>query len=291
MSFYLRTIMIIYKQKNMTENHIISTVERRRIIIEVLQQNKQVDMSQLKNRFNVSEVTLRKDLRYLENKNLLIRSRGGAMISVKVGNDLSVKKRMVINLELKKSIACKASTLIREGDTIIIDSGTTLMQLTNHLEKIKRLTVITNALDIAVKLSEYNNLKIIVPGGIFRKKSFSLVGVLAVENIQMFRADKYFVSADGVNTEGLFTSNLEEGQIAKIIMSNAKENIVLIDSSKFDRKGIINFAPLSKIHTLVTDRNIPENYLIYLNETGIKVIVADDRSEALTIDGKSGHNP
>lgn len=252
----------------------ISTVERRRIITEEIHKNKQVDISQLKNLFDVSEVTLRKDLRYLEGKNVLIRSRGGAMLSVKVGEDLSVKKRMVLNLERKKSIAREAQSLIKEGDTIILDSGTTLMQLASHLEKIRKLTVITNALDIAIKLSEFNNLKIIVPGGIFRKKSCSLVGVTAVENFHIFRADKYFVSADGIDREGLFTSNLEEGQIAKIIMSNAKENIVLVDSSKFDKNGIINFAPLSKIHTLVTDENIPDSYLNHLNEMGIKVIVA-----------------
>jgi len=259
------------------KNQNISTVERRRIIMEEIQQNKQVDIFQLKTQFNVSEVTLRKDLRYLENKNLLIRSRGGAMISVKVGEDLSVKKRMVLNLDLKKSIAEAASALIKEGDTIIIDSGTTLMQMTNHLDKIRKLTIITNALDIAIKLSEFNNLKIIVPGGIFRKKSFSLVGVTAVENFQIFRAVKYFVSGDGINAEGLFTSNLEEGQIAKIIMSNAKQNIILVDSSKFDRNGIINYAPLSKIHTLVTDKNIPENYLNQFTELGIKIVIAGEK--------------
>jgi len=254
----------------------ISTVERRRIIIEQLQKNKQVDISELKNLFDVSEVTLRKDLRHLENKNLLIRSRGGAMIAVKVGEDLSVKKRMVINLDIKKSIASTAKSLIKEGDTIILDSGTTLMQLASHLENIRNLTVITNALDIAMKLSDFSKLKIIVPGGIFRKRSCSLVGVTAVENFQVFRADKYFVSADGINADGLFTSNLEEGQIAKIIMSNAKENIVLVDSGKFGRTGIMNFAPLTKIHTLVTDKNIPQNYLNHLKESGIKVILAED---------------
>jgi len=254
----------------------ISTVERRRIILEELQQNKQVNISKLNDQFGVSEVTLRKDLRYLENKNLLIRSRGGAMLPVKVSDDLSVQKRMVINLEQKKSIAIAASSLIKEGDTIILDSGTTLMQLAKHLEKIKRLTIITNALDIVLKLSEFSNLKIIVPGGIFRKNSFSLVGVTAVENFQMFRADKYFVSADGINAEGIFTANLEEGQIAKIIMSHAKENIVLVDSSKFDRSGIINFAPLAKIHTIVTDKNIPQNYLSHFTTLGIKVVIAED---------------
>lgn len=260
----------------MTNDINISTVERRRLILEQLQQNKQVDISELKNLFNVSEVTLRKDLRHLENKNLLIRSRGGAMIAVKVGEDLSVKKRMVLNLEKKKAIASAARPLIKEGDTIIIDSGTTLMQLASLLEKIKNLTVITNALDIAMKLSEFGHLNIIVPGGIVRKRSCSLTGVTAIENFQSFRADKYFVSADGITAEGLFTSNLEEGQIAKMILSNAKENIVLVDSGKFGRTGIINFAPLSKIHILVTDKNIPNRYLSQLKEKDIKVILTDD---------------
>jgi len=261
-------VLDMIKEKN------ISTVERRRIILEELQKNKQVDISTLKNMFSVSEVTLRKDLRYLENKNLLIRSRGGAMLSVKVGKDLSVRKRMVLNLDLKKSIAKAALPLIKDGDTIIIDSGTTLMQLICLLGKVRNLTIITNALDIAIKLSEYNHLKIIVPGGTFRKKSCSLVGVNAVENFQAFRADKYFVSADGINRDGLFTSNLEEGQIAKLIMANAKENIVLIDSSKFNKTGTLNFAGLGKIHTLVTDKYIQPDCLHYLKESAIEVIIA-----------------
>ncbi len=260
----------------MAKDITISTVERRRIILEELHQSKQVSTSELKLRFGVSEVTLRKDLRYLENKNLLIRSRGGAMIPVKVGEDLSVDKRKVINLSRKKSIAQAAYSLIRQGDTIIMDSGTTLMQLALQIKNIKELTVITNALDIAVKISEVENLKIIIPGGIFRKKSFSLVGVNAVENLQMYRADKYFLSADGITPEGLFTANLEEGQIAKIVMSNAKENIVLVDSSKFGRMGLINFAALTKINTLITDKNIPGEYYELFIEKGIRVIIAEN---------------
>jgi DeoR family transcriptional regulator of aga operon len=260
----------------MEANQIISTVERRRIILEELYQNKQVSTTQLKLRFKVSEVTLRKDLHYLENKKLLIRSRGGAMIPVKVGEDLSVEKRKVLNLSKKKTIAQAAYSLFKQGDTIILDSGTTLMQLASQLKKIKELTIITNALDIAFKLSEVENLKMIVPGGIFRQKSYSLVGVNAVENFQMYRADKYFLSADGLTSDGVFTANLEEGQIAKLIMSNAKENIILLDSSKFGRMGIINFAPLSKIHTLITDKNIPDVYYEILTAQGIKVIIADN---------------
>lgn len=252
-----------------------TTVERRRIILEELEKNKQVKMTDLFRLFNVSKVTLRKDLQYLESKNLLIRSRGGAMLPVKMADDLSVKQRMVLNLKQKKAIASVAVSMISEGDTIIIDSGTTLMQLACLLYKVQNLTVITNALDIALKLSEFEHLKIIVPGGIFRKNSFSLVGVFAVDNFSMFRADKYFVSADGINEDGVFTSNLEEGQLAKLIMSNAKENVLLIDSSKFDRMGIINYSSLEKFHTLITDKNLPKGYFKMLNELGTKVVIAD----------------
>jgi DeoR family transcriptional regulator of aga operon len=260
----------------MTRNKIVSTVERRRIILEELQQNKQVNISELNKHFGVSQVTIRKDMRYLENKNLLIRSRGGAMLPLKVGEDLSVEKRKVLNLSHKKAIAMAACSLIKEGDTIIMDSGTTLMQLAEQFKKFKKLTIITNALDIAFKLSEFHNLKVIVPGGVFRTKSFSLVGVTASENFRNYRADKYFVSADGINKDGIYTSNLEEGQIAKIILSNTKENIVLLDSSKFDRESIMNFGSLSAIHTLVTDKKIPIQYLNLLKDLGIKVIVADE---------------
>ena len=109
-------------------------------------------MTDLFRLFNVSMVTLRKDLQYLESKNLLIRSRGGAMSPVKMADDLSVKQRMVLNLKQKKAIAHAAVSMIGEGDTIIIDSGTTLMQLACLLHRVQNLTVITNAIDIALKL-------------------------------------------------------------------------------------------------------------------------------------------
>jgi DeoR family transcriptional regulator of aga operon len=263
----------------MEGDQIITTVMRRRLILEALQQHKQVDVTQLSKRFDVSEVTIRKDLRYLERKNLLIRSRGGAMAPLKVGDDLSVEERKVMNLREKRAIAIAASSLILEGDTVILDSGTTLIQLAKYLNKTANLTVITNALDIAYRLSMVGLFKLIVPGGLFRKKSRSFIGVNAVENLKMYQGDKYFFSADGITREGVFTSNLEEGQIARIIINNSKENILLIDSSKFDGKGLINFAPLTRIHTLVTDHKIPKTYRAHLEALGIRVIIADNEEE------------
>jgi len=258
-----------------------TTVGRRRLILEEIQQKKLVDVIPLSKKFNVSEVTIRKDLSYLENKNLLIRSRGGAMAPVKVGYDLSVEEREVMNLQLKNAIGEAASQLIDNGDTIIMDSGTTLMQLANHIKGVNDLTVITNSLDIAYKLSEYKNIKLIIPGGLFRRKSRSLIGVAAVENLKLYQADKYFVSSDGISREGIFTSNLEEGQIARIIISNAKENILLVDSTKFDRNGLINFAPLNKIDTIVTDKKIPKKYISILTKLEVRVIKADENTSTV----------
>ncbi len=154
------------------------------------------------------------------------------------------------------------------------------MELAGRMKDVEDLTVITNALDIVMKLSGSDNVKIIVPGGIFRKKSFSLIGVNAVENFRMYKADKYFLSADGMTKEGVFTSNLEEGQIAKLIMSNARENIILMDSGKFGRMGIINFAPLTKIHMLITDKEIPQEYHKMLVEAGSGSLLL--KTESLT---------
>lgn len=259
----------------MKGQQIISTVMRRRLILETLQKHKQVDVSQLSKQFEVSEVTIRKDLRHLERKNLLIRSRGGAMAPLKAGDDLSVEERKVMHLREKRAIAIAASSLITDGDTIILDSGTTLIQLAKQIKRTVNLTVITNALDIAYKLSMITTFKLVVPGGLFRKKSRSFIGVNAVENMKMFQGDKYFFSADGITREGIFTSNLEEGQIARIVISNARENILLIDSSKFDCKGLINFAPLTRIHTIITDHKIPKKYKTHLKTLGIRLIIAN----------------
>ena len=189
-----------------------STVERRRLILEELHRNKHVDVGRLSEQFGVSEVTIRKDLRYLERKNLLIRSRGGAMAPLKVGDDLSVEERKVMHLHEKKLIAGAAASLISEGDTIMLDSGTTLMEFVRRISCPGNLTVVTNAIDIASWISMDEKIKLIVPGGIFRRKSRSLIGVSAVENLKMYRGDKYFFSADGITREGVLRQILRRGR-------------------------------------------------------------------------------
>jgi DeoR family transcriptional regulator of aga operon len=251
-----------------------STVERRLFIMKLLEKNEQVDVSALSKSLNVSEVTIRKDLRYFEGKNMLIRSRGGAIKHSMVDSDLSINERSRHHSKLKQKIGSAAAGLINDGETILLDSGTTIMELVKHLPKQIEITVITNAIDIAYRLAEYPRIKVIVPGGLLRKNSLSLVGEQAAKAFRDYFSDKCFIGADGIDLEkGLYTLNIEEAHLSRINIENSKKVIVLVDSSKFQRKGIMNFASLSEVNVIVTDSGIPQEYSKLLSGMKVELLV------------------
>ena len=253
-----------------------SCVDRRSDILKQLEKNDQVNVFELSKQFSVSEVTIRKDLRYLEKKNILIRSRGGAMKQSLINVDLSIYDRRRQNIKLKEAIGSAAADMIFSGETVLLDTGTTIMQIARHLPKKINITVITNSVDITFRLAEYPNIKVIMPGGILRRISLALVGEQAAESLRGFYCDKYFLSADGIDLErGMMTTNIEEASLARINIKNSRKVIALIDSSKFQSKGITTIAPLTAIDTLVTDSGIPAEILEKIKALGVYVIVAD----------------
>jgi len=253
-----------------------SCVDRRSDILKQLEKNDQVNVFELSKQFNVSEVTIRKDLRYLEKRNILIRSRGGAMKQSLINVDLSIYDRRRQNIKLKEAIGSAAADMIFSGETVLFDTGTTIMQIARHLPKKLNITVITNSVDITFRLAEYPNIKVIMPGGILRRNSLALVGEQAAESLRGFYCDKYFLSADGIDLErGMMTTNIEEASLARINIKNSRKVIALIDSSKFQSKGITTIAPLTAIDTLVTDSGIPAEILEKIKGLGVYVIVAD----------------
>jgi DeoR family transcriptional regulator of aga operon len=163
-----------------------STVQRRVIILQMLEEKGQVDVTSLSKELMVSEVTVRNDLKRLEQKNALIRARGGAMKIDRVGTDFAISDKNKQNYEQKKRIGKAAAALIEEGDTIILDSGTTTMEITKNLSTLSELTVITNALNIADQLAEHPKANVIVPGGFLRKNSLSLIGSTAEESFKNY---------------------------------------------------------------------------------------------------------
>jgi DeoR family transcriptional regulator of aga operon len=253
-----------------------STVERRSHILEILEKNGQVDVGSLSKKFNVSEVTIRKDLRYFEKKNILMRSRGGAFKQSVVGEDMSIFERRKQNIHLKRKIGMAAVNLIGNGETILFDSGTTIMEVVKCIPKRSEITIITNAIDIAYRLADYPKVKVIVPGGILRRNSLSLVGEQAANTLRDFYCDKCFIGADGIDIEkGLLTTNIEEAHLMRVNIKNAKKVIALVDSSKFHSKGIMTVAGLNEIDMIITDRGIPEGIRKQLNALKIEVIIVD----------------
>jgi DeoR family transcriptional regulator, aga operon transcriptional repressor len=237
----------------------------------------QVNVGILSKTFGVSEVTIRNDLAQLEKKNMLVRARGGAMKITQnyVGVDYPLSDKQNKNLQEKKDIGKKAAELIEENNTIIIDSGSTTIEVAKNLSRFNELTVITNALNVATQLSEQKNLNVIVPGGTLRKNSLSLVGISAEKGFRNYFCDKLFLGVDGFDTQhGISTPNIEEAHLNQIMIEISREVIVVTDSSKFQRRGFAFIAPVTKINVVVTDKGIPQEEKVRLENLGIKVIIA-----------------
>lgn len=254
-----------------------STVSRRAKILEELELKGQVTVSELSKMFGISEVTIRNDLSHLEKQNMLIRARGGA-IKIKyyrMGLDPSISDKQKEFLKEKQRIAKEAVKLIEDGDTIVLDSGTTTTEIAKNLEQFKNLTIITNALNIAGILSEYEGFNIFMPGGFLRKKSLSLVGVLADESLKKFYCDKLFLGVDGFDTtHGLSTPNSEESHLNQIMIDIAKKIVLVTDSRKFLRRRFAFIGPISVLDVVITDTGVGEEDKRRLEKNGVEVIVA-----------------
>ncbi len=251
-----------------------STVQRRVLILEKLESMGQVDVTSLSKDLQVSEVTIRNDLKRLEQKNALIRARGGAIKVDRVGIDFTLSDKNKQHLDEKKRIGKLASSLIEDGDTIILDSGTTTMEIAKNLGPVADLTVITNALNIANQMAEHPKANIIVPGGFLRKNSLSLVGATAEESFKNYFCDKLFLAVDGISVNhGLSTPNVEEAHLNRIMMAISKQIIVVADSSKFHKRSFAFIAPVTEIDIIVTDPGIPAEEQKKLENAGIQVMI------------------
>lgn len=251
-----------------------NTVDRRVIILEKLEQEGKVDVVSLSQALGVTEVTIRNDLARLEQKNMLIRARGGAFKIDRVGVDFTLSDKNRHHYEEKARIGKAAAKLIEEGDTIILDSGTTTLEITKNME-VSGLTVITNALNVVNQLTENENVTVIVPGGVLRKNSLSLVGGGAEDSFKNYFCDKLFLAVDGISADfGLSTPNVEEAHLNRVMIGISKKVIVVTDSSKFNKRSLAFIASVSEIDVVVTDDGIPSEERKKLENAGVEVIIA-----------------
>lgn len=255
----------------------MTTAERRSIILRKLDEDDQVNVVQLSQQFGVSEVTIRNDLGSLEEKNLLVRARGGAIKASLVTGDLKLSEKNKKNLKEKKAIARMAASMIEEGDTILLDSGSTTEEVAKQLASYKALTVVTNALNIVSQFTDNSNISVIVPGGVLRHNSFSLVGMSSEKMLNEYYCDKLILGVDGIDVDhGIYTPHLEEANLNRAMINISKQVIVVTDSSKFGKRGLTKITGLDKIAVIITDSGLPADQKKSLQNQGIEVIIADE---------------
>ena len=251
--------------------------ERRQEIIELLNMNSTVLVCDLSKKYDVSEVTIRTDLRLLEKQGVLTRFHGGATKiidndDIKSFKELQLEERYQRFIEAKKRIAIEAVKQVKEGDIIILDSGSTTMLIAEELVKLKHITVITNSLTSAFILSDNSDIMLLICGGTLRHKTRSFHGKIAEQSLDGISADILFVGADGIDAQrGITTFN--EGYTISSVMANvAKKVVAVLDSSKFGRNGINIVLPLSKLDVIITDTNVDNKYQQEFAKQGINLI-------------------
>lgn len=246
--------------------------ERRRDIVELLQADGRVLVGDLAKRFRTSLITIRKDLEFLHHGGQLERTHGGAL-PIKTGamKDISLHEKERLHRQEKMRIAAAASQMIRQGQVIILDSGTTTTAIARACRHFKSLTIITNATNIAAELAD-TPVEVILTGGVLRKNSFSLVGPLAEESLRKLNADLLFLAVDGFDVRyGLTTPNLLEARVNRVMAESARRTVVVCDSSKFGRRSLSLILPPSAVHETITDRNIPRKDLKALRDAQVEV--------------------
>lgn len=246
--------------------------ERRRAILNTLNRDGRVLVKDLAEEFQISQITIRKDLEVLQGRGLLHRTHGGALTPPSGAlSDPSVQEKEKLHRAEKMRIAQAAVRLVEEGQSILLDSGTTTMAIARALRHFRTLTVITNAINIAAELAN-TEIEVILTGGTVRKNSFSLVGYLAEETLRHLSADTLFLGVDGFETRlGLSTPNLQEASVNRVMVEISQRVVAVCDSSKFGRRSLSTIVPPNAIHHVITDKKITKTDIQNLKDAGVAV--------------------
>ncbi|MDV6374657.1 DeoR/GlpR family DNA-binding transcription regulator [Deinococcus arenicola] len=229
---------------------------RRGEILSLAQQNGEVLASELSKLLGVSEVTVRSDLKALAEAGQLRRTRGGARLLLDLHRESPLEETSQKYSAAKRRIGRAAAALVQDGETVFLDVGSTTTEVARALSPtLREVTVITNGLNIALELERLPNLRVIVTGGTLRPLQHSLVSPYALEILRHIHADRLFLGCNGVSTEaGVTNANHEEAEIKRAMVQQSREIVVVADHSKLGQISRAQVAPMSAVHTLITDR-------------------------------------
>jgi DeoR/GlpR family transcriptional regulator of sugar metabolism len=255
------------------------TQHRRRQILELVKSDGAAHVTALAQKFGVSTVTIRNDLTKLARAGELLRDRGGAITappSRQITHLLGLKERAVLNHGAKQRIGKAAAQLVQAGDTIIMDAGTTVVEMAPHLGGFAPLTVVTNALNVALAIASTGDAQVILLGGTLSREASSTVGPLAEQTLADLSVGKLFLGTQALDLhDGLTDTTLEISQVKRAMIKAAKQVFLLADSTKWGHTGFIKVAQLVEIDALISDTKLPEAARAAVERLGIRLILAE----------------
>ncbi len=250
--------------------------ERQQAILEGLRHQGKVTVEELRRQFKVSPPTIRTDLTRLEEQGLLRRTHGGA---IAIGNTLyepPFAERAVLHLDEKRAIALAAISFVHEDETILLDAGTTCHEIALLLREFNRLTVITNSLAIAQTLTENDGIEVVLIGGTLQPRRRATLGPLAAHFLDPIHCDRAFIGMSGVHpTAGFSVIDFDAADIKGKMITKSRQSIAVADSSKIGQIAFACVAPLDAVSLLITDSGILTEDRLALEETGLRLHLAD----------------
>ncbi len=251
-----------------------ASVKRHQLILQQLQTQKHVEVPELSEALEVSAVTIRKDLKLLEEKGLLFRTHGGASLESPYIKDRPVNEKEHLAVGEKTSIATVAAQLIQAQESVIIASGTTMVALARAIPAQLALTVITSALNVGLELLKRPEIEVLQLGGYLRHSSSSVTGPHAEQVLREIACSKLFLGVDGIDLDfGLTTTNIGEAHLNQQMMQTAQQTIVLADSSKFGKRGFGRICAVEQVTHIITDTGISAADEKRLKDLGVALTV------------------
>ncbi len=251
---------------------------RREKIFDLIKEDGHAMVTQLSKIFKVTEVTIRQDLEKLEKSGMIKREHGGAFLKDVQTDVRSFRLRNQENLTEKANIAQKAIELVKDGDTIILDSGSTTTEIARKISGYRNLTVITNALNIALMLGADPGINLVVTGGEFKAPTLSLTGQKAADFFNNLHVDKLFLATAGITLRsGLTYPSISDIVVKRAMIESADVVYLVADSSKIGKTSFASLGSLSLINYLITDSKITEKNIVMMREHEINLIIAEQK--------------
>jgi DeoR family transcriptional regulator of aga operon len=253
-----------------------SIAQRHKYILDTLQKEGFLKVTDVANSLSVTTATIRNDLKYLEEKKLLFRTHGSASAINPHTIDLNLTEKEKMKINEKTKIAQAAYKLIEKNDSIIVGAGSTVFALAKQINPIDQLTIVTASLKVAILLNELANTNVIQLGGTIRKNSVSVIGDYTLRFFDDITCSKVFLGVDGIDSEfGITNSNIEEAQLNKRMIDASLKTIILADSSKFGKRGFGRICSLDRVDIIVTDPGITDSMKKIIENAGIRLVIAN----------------